>query len=41
MSPHLDAVRVERVWVAGGVVRIAAGHALGGWQGVCFAPMRL
>ncbi|MEU9473698.1 ISL3 family transposase [Streptomyces avermitilis] len=24
MSPHLDAVRVERVWVAGGVVRIAA-----------------
>jgi hypothetical protein len=24
MSPHLGAVRVERVWVAGGVVRIAA-----------------
>jgi hypothetical protein len=24
MSPHLDAVRVERVWVAGGVVRIRA-----------------
>ncbi|MEU9734826.1 ISL3 family transposase [Streptomyces sp. NPDC048002] len=24
MSPHLDAVRVERVWVAGGVVRVAA-----------------
>ncbi|MER5699915.1 ISL3 family transposase [Streptomyces mirabilis] len=24
MSPHLDAMRVERVWVAGGVVRIAA-----------------
>ncbi|WP_405814765.1 transposase family protein [Streptomyces sp. NBC_01390] len=24
MSPHLDAVRVEQVWVAGGVVRIAA-----------------
>ncbi|MGW0210648.1 transposase family protein [Streptomyces sp. NPDC003233] len=24
MSPHLDAVRVERVWVTGGVVRIAA-----------------
>ncbi|MFE3410294.1 transposase family protein [Streptomyces mirabilis] len=24
MSPHLDAVAVERVWVAGGVVRIAA-----------------
>lgn len=24
VSPHLDAVRVERVWVAGGVVRIAA-----------------
>ncbi|WP_037653038.1 transposase family protein, partial [Streptomyces avermitilis] len=24
MSPHLDAVRVERVWAAGGVVRIAA-----------------
>ncbi|MFF4020688.1 ISL3 family transposase [Streptomyces sp. NPDC001843] len=24
MSPHLDAVRVERVWVAGGVVRIEA-----------------
>lgn len=24
MAPHLDAVRVERVWVAGGVVRIAA-----------------
>ncbi|MDQ1005990.1 transposase-like protein [Streptomyces sp. V4I23] len=24
MSPHLDAVRVERVWSAGGVVRIAA-----------------
>ncbi|MCL7428960.1 transposase family protein [Streptomyces sp. YS415] len=25
MSPHLDAVRLERVSVAGGVVRIAAG----------------
>jgi transposase len=24
MSPHLDAARVERVWVAGGMVRIAA-----------------
>ncbi|MGY0068225.1 ISL3 family transposase [Streptomyces sp. QTS137] len=24
MSPHLDVVRVERVWVAGGVVRVAA-----------------
>ncbi|MGW1729067.1 ISL3 family transposase [Streptomyces sp. NPDC002306] len=24
MSPHLDAVRVERVWVKGGAVRIAA-----------------
>ncbi|MGW0731932.1 transposase family protein [Streptomyces sp. NPDC002851] len=24
MSPHLDAVRVERAWVAGGVVRVAA-----------------
>jgi len=24
MSPHLDAVRVERGWLAGGVVRIAA-----------------
>lgn len=24
VSPHLDAVRVERVWAAGGVVRIAA-----------------
>ncbi|BFO18252.1 hypothetical protein SHKM778_46400 [Streptomyces sp. KM77-8] len=24
VSPHLDAVRVERVWVADGVVRIAA-----------------
>jgi transposase len=24
VSPHLDAVRVEQVWVAGGVVRIAA-----------------
>ncbi|MGW3971021.1 transposase family protein [Streptomyces ardesiacus] len=24
MSPHLDVVRVERVWSAGGVVRIAA-----------------
>ncbi|MFF7859295.1 transposase family protein [Streptomyces sp. NPDC007904] len=24
MSPHLDAVRVERVWVASGVVRVAA-----------------
>ncbi len=24
MSPHLDVVRVEQVWVAGGVVRIAA-----------------
>lgn len=24
VSPHLDAVQVERVWVAGGVVRIAA-----------------
>ncbi|MFE5681527.1 transposase family protein, partial [Streptomyces erythrochromogenes] len=24
VSPHLDVVRVERVWVAGGVVRVAA-----------------
>ncbi|MFH8444302.1 transposase family protein, partial [Streptomyces sp. NPDC018026] len=24
MAPHLDVVRLERVWSAGGVVRIAA-----------------